>query len=147
MFNWQYSSIGSGNGLSPARRQAIIWSNDDIGWWRIFASLGLNELKLANRSFGDNVKEQYREYNNVLPLWCFVAVAYNPNLSTTCRNTSQDCSSTSESSLMNTADLLIGSHIDTQWNPNKYAHGNIVHICWINLMWSCSNTSLLWMLC
>ena len=26
------------------RRPAIIWTNDGIGWWRIFASLGLNEL-------------------------------------------------------------------------------------------------------
>ena len=25
---WQYSSIGSGNGLAPTRRQAIIWTND-----------------------------------------------------------------------------------------------------------------------
>ena len=27
--NQQYSSIGSDNGLAPARRQAIIWTNDD----------------------------------------------------------------------------------------------------------------------
>ena len=26
--NYQYSSIGSDNGLAPARRQAIIWTND-----------------------------------------------------------------------------------------------------------------------
>ena len=26
--NEQYSSIGSDNGLAPARRQAIIWNND-----------------------------------------------------------------------------------------------------------------------
>ena len=26
--NQQYSSIGSDNGLAPARRQAIIWTND-----------------------------------------------------------------------------------------------------------------------
>ena len=25
---WQYSSIGSDNGLAPARQQAIIWTND-----------------------------------------------------------------------------------------------------------------------
>ena len=25
---WQYSSTGSENGLAPARRQAIIWTND-----------------------------------------------------------------------------------------------------------------------
>ena len=27
--NWQYSNIGSDNGLAPTRRQAIIWTNDD----------------------------------------------------------------------------------------------------------------------
>ena len=26
--NWQYSNIGSDNGLAPARRQAIILTND-----------------------------------------------------------------------------------------------------------------------
>ena len=26
-FNWQYSSIGSDNGLAPTMRQAIIWTN------------------------------------------------------------------------------------------------------------------------
>ena len=26
--NWQYSGIGSDNGLAPFRRQAIIWTND-----------------------------------------------------------------------------------------------------------------------
>ena len=25
--NWQYTIIGSGNGLSPNRQQAIIWTN------------------------------------------------------------------------------------------------------------------------
>ena len=28
MSNWQYSNIGSDNGLGPARRQAIVWTND-----------------------------------------------------------------------------------------------------------------------
>ena len=28
LFNEQYSSINSDNGLEPSRRQAIIWSND-----------------------------------------------------------------------------------------------------------------------
>ena len=27
--NQQYSSIGSDNGLAPARQQAIIWTNDE----------------------------------------------------------------------------------------------------------------------
>ena len=41
----QYSSIGSDNGLSPNRRQAIILTNDGLSFWRIYASLGLNELR------------------------------------------------------------------------------------------------------
>ena len=39
--------IGSNNGLSPTRRQAIIWTNDDLVYWCIDASLGLNE-SIAN---------------------------------------------------------------------------------------------------
>ena len=31
---------------SPARRQAIIWTNDGQGWWRIYASLSLNHVNL-----------------------------------------------------------------------------------------------------
>ena len=42
--NWQYVSIGSGNGLTPNRRQAITWTNADPLHWRTYASLGLNEL-------------------------------------------------------------------------------------------------------
>ena len=42
MCSWQYTSIGSYNGLAPRRRQAIIWSNDGLVYWRIYASLGLN---------------------------------------------------------------------------------------------------------
>ena len=30
----------------PARQQAIIWSNDGIDYWRIYTSLGLNELTM-----------------------------------------------------------------------------------------------------
>ena len=41
----QGSIIGSDNGLAPARRLAIIWPNDGLVYWRIYASLGLNELK------------------------------------------------------------------------------------------------------
>ena len=35
--NWQYVIPGSGNGLSPVRRQAIIWTNDDSIQWYISA--------------------------------------------------------------------------------------------------------------
>ena len=30
--------------LAPTRRQAIIWTNDGLVYWRIYAPLGLNEL-------------------------------------------------------------------------------------------------------
>ena len=39
--SWQYFSIDSDNGLVPNRRQ----TNDDLLWWSIYASHGLNELK------------------------------------------------------------------------------------------------------
>ena len=42
--NWQSSSIGLDNGLSPIRRQAIIWTNADPINWRIYATLGGDEL-------------------------------------------------------------------------------------------------------
>ena len=42
--NWQKASIGSGNGLAPNRRQAIIWTNADPVRWRIYAALGRDEL-------------------------------------------------------------------------------------------------------
>ena len=28
---------------SPGRRQAIIWANGGLAYWRMYASLGLNE--------------------------------------------------------------------------------------------------------
>ena len=40
----QYTIIGSDNGLAPNRRQAIIWVNDGPVFWRIYASIGLNEF-------------------------------------------------------------------------------------------------------
>ena len=57
-FNWQVS-IGSDNGLAPCRWQAVIWTNDDLVYWRvyiyihthiyiyiyIYTSLGLTELR------------------------------------------------------------------------------------------------------
>ena len=42
--NWQYACIGSGNGLAPNRRQAIIWTNADPIHWPIYAALGGDEL-------------------------------------------------------------------------------------------------------
>ena len=51
-FNWQYISIGSlnwvsmgsGNGSSPVRRQAITWTNAYPVHWRMYAALGGDEL-------------------------------------------------------------------------------------------------------
>ena len=47
----KYSTIGSDNGLAPSRRQAIIWTNGGIVYWRIYASLGLNELMILLFTF------------------------------------------------------------------------------------------------
>ena len=52
IFHWslvpkvQLTSIVLDNGLSPGRRGAIIWTNDGLGWWCIYVSLGLNELMI-----------------------------------------------------------------------------------------------------
>ena len=42
--------MGSVNGLAPNRRQTIIWTNGDLIHWRIYASLGGDELRY--RAFG-----------------------------------------------------------------------------------------------
>ena len=41
---------GPGNGLALTRHQAIIWTNDGLGWWRIFVSCSLNELRYLSIS-------------------------------------------------------------------------------------------------
>ena len=43
----QYSRIGSDNDLLLTWRQAIIWTNDGIGWWCIYGSLCLNVLIIS----------------------------------------------------------------------------------------------------
>ena len=40
--------IGLDNGLAPVRLQAIIWTNDGLVYWRIYAFLGLNEFICCN---------------------------------------------------------------------------------------------------
>ena len=42
--NLQQSTIGLDNGLTPNRRQAIIWTNADPIHWRIYAALGRDEF-------------------------------------------------------------------------------------------------------
>ena len=44
LFCQECSNIGSENGLAPRRRQAIIWINGGLVYWRMYASVGLNEL-------------------------------------------------------------------------------------------------------
>ena len=44
MVKINHTIIGSDNGLSLNRRQAIIWTNDGKVYWRIYASHGLSEL-------------------------------------------------------------------------------------------------------
>ena len=44
MVHSQYASIGSDNGLLLIKSQSIFWSNDDLVYWCICASLGLSEL-------------------------------------------------------------------------------------------------------
>ena len=41
------NKIGTDNGFVPVRQQAIIWTNDGLVYWCIYASLGLNELSNA----------------------------------------------------------------------------------------------------
>ena len=43
----KYSSISSDNGLTPSRRKAIIWTNDELVYWRIYAPLVLSELNVV----------------------------------------------------------------------------------------------------
>ena len=38
------ASIGSDSGLVSIRRQAIIWSNDGLFYWRMYALLSRSEL-------------------------------------------------------------------------------------------------------
>ena len=53
--NWQYDSIDSDIGLAQNRRQAIIWSNVGMLYWRIYAPLSLNEVRLRESLPGNAV--------------------------------------------------------------------------------------------
>ena len=50
--NWQYSSIGSDNGLAPIRRQAIIWTNDDLCCWKAMRSSWCQKNDFIQFRFG-----------------------------------------------------------------------------------------------
>ena len=57
--NWQYNSVGSDNDLAPTRRQAIIWTNDGLVCWRIYASLGLNKLRTQRAQFRPIIRDTF----------------------------------------------------------------------------------------
>ena len=42
-------SIGSDNGLRPHRQQSIMWTDDGLVCWHIYASLGLNKSMITCR--------------------------------------------------------------------------------------------------
>ena len=42
--NYQYGSIGSDNGLAANSQHVIIWTNDDLMYWSICVSVGLDDL-------------------------------------------------------------------------------------------------------
>ena len=57
------------NGLAPIRRQAIIWTNEVLVHWRIYASFGLNvsNIPLANdaETFSDkNIQFHWKKPNS-----------------------------------------------------------------------------------
>ena len=43
-------AFGQKNGLALIRRQAIVWTNDGLVYWRIYVSLGLNEWMICKLS-------------------------------------------------------------------------------------------------
>ena len=45
--DWQYVIIGSDNDMETNRRQAIVWTNDDLVFWRMYASRGFNGLNAS----------------------------------------------------------------------------------------------------
>ena len=47
MSNSQYDRTGSDNTVAPSRRRTIIFKNDGLVNWRIYASLGLDELRIT----------------------------------------------------------------------------------------------------
>ena len=57
--NEQYPNTGSDNGLAPARWQAIIWTNDGLVYWCIYASLNLNVLRPEQKghAFADAISK------------------------------------------------------------------------------------------
>ena len=64
-YNWQKTIIGSDNGCYPNRWQTVIWANEDIINWRIFASLGLNEFIFQHICYHTEFIGVYRLYQKI----------------------------------------------------------------------------------
>ena len=61
------SRFGPDNGLAPKRRQAIIWTNDGLVFWRMYESLGLCELRYPKEYL---ILSTWNQYCVCLPhLW------------------------------------------------------------------------------
>ena len=59
MPNEQKSIIDSEIGLAPTRRKAIIWTNDGLVYWHIYAPLGLKVIIPGQRNVArDHMKVQ-----------------------------------------------------------------------------------------
>ena len=69
--NKQYSSIGSNNGFAPVRRQAIIWINDGLVYWRTYIRISVSLSKshlYGSNNFGycNQTIEIYQ-----ISIWCY----------------------------------------------------------------------------
>ena len=113
--------MGSDNGLAPIRRQAITWTNDDLGW---YASLGLLlKVNLLERIFPLTLKGYRR-----LPIYnCFVLywVCWH-NLSLGRFSRVKLCITT-QHWYRNTSKWYItyrNSHMFVRWSKETHAHFN-----------------------
>ena len=59
----------SDNGLAPTKWQAIIRTNDDLVYWRIYASPGLNELLCPSTVDFDSVHFTHWGLNKMADIW------------------------------------------------------------------------------
>ena len=61
------TTIGSDNGLSPGRRQAIIWTNDGI---LLIRTLGTNFSEILGKIHSFSFKKMYLKMSAKLRLFC-----------------------------------------------------------------------------
>ena len=69
--NWQYVSIGSGNGLVPNRRQTITWTKADLVHWCIYAALKGDELKSQGSVVFSSISAKFCN-DNIMLCRCFL---------------------------------------------------------------------------